>query len=297
MGNPASTAKSFRFAAAFQRAWPRRRPYGSAVNLSSIVWPQGPLNPTLPENEVHVWAASLPALPHQLFSPVTSDSPAAPMLGQPASGEILSNEEKERAAQFRSPEDRLRFTRGRFFLRMLLGSYLGQQGAAVQLSRNRFGKPQLASTEDAAPLQFNLSCSGGIALLALTRVGPVGVDVERVDPRNLDAAQVIFRGEVHDRFQALPTGIREAAFHNAWTRKEAVLKAAGLGIGEHLPGVEVTFLPEERASINSLPPELAAPALWSLHHLAPAPGYVRAVAVQAAGHDIVLRAWEWRSTP
>jgi 4'-phosphopantetheinyl transferase len=71
-----------------------------------------------------------------------------------------------------------------------------------------------------------------------------------------------------------------AGFYRCWTRKEAVLKAEGVGLHRDLDSFDVELRAEQ-------PPALLAtrkPFLyrWNLHHLAPANGTVGAVATALA---------------
>jgi 4'-phosphopantetheinyl transferase len=81
---------------------------------------------------------------------------------------------------------------------------------------------------------FNLSRGGGVALVAATTEGPIGVDVERVRPDlALDtfARPLVPRADV-DRIDALAPEEQSRAWFQAWTRLEAVAKASGQGLGD-----------------------------------------------------------------
>jgi 4'-phosphopantetheinyl transferase len=85
---------------------------------------------------------------------------------------------------------------------------------------------------------------------------------------------------------ALSAEHRQAAFFKCWTRKEAYVKATGSGIARALNRFDVSLAPDEPARILSIDgqPELAA--TWSLHDLAPTPGFAGALAVQAPAPQI-----------
>ncbi len=103
------------------------------------------------------------------------------------------------------------------------------------LRKAKHGKPQLA--DPGAALRFNLSHSGDLALIAVAWGREVGVDVERVVPRrNLVglARRALAPGEA-ERIEALPPDGRLDAFYAAWTRREAVAKCHGVGLGAPLP--------------------------------------------------------------
>ena len=109
-------------------------------------------------------------------------------------------------------------------------------------SRRIHGKPELAEPE--GDLRFNLSHSGGLAIVAVACGFDVGVDVERIKPRrNLlrladRALPPVAAGAVRDAHPA----DRLAAFHQAWVRHEARVKCAGVGLRSPLPSTPMTVL-------------------------------------------------------
>ncbi len=205
--------------------------------------------------------------------------PAA--LAQAAS--LLAPHEAERAARFRFEHGRRRAIAGRGQLRAILGRCLGADPAALEFSYGPQGKPALAGVWSRSGWHFNLAHSADIALLALTRSGPLGVDVERIRPLP-DVGRLVSRffspGE-NAAFQALAQDQKPDAFFRLWTRKEAWLKATGEGIAQSLGRVEVSFLPGEPARLLRLPEGPAAVSRWRLHDLDSAPGFVAALAVVA----------------
>ncbi len=96
-------------------------------------------------------------------------------------------------------------------------------------SWTRTGKPRIAGP---TPVRFNLSHSEGLALIAVTAAGEVGVDIERVD---LDRDFLELSRHGLDRESAAlvreaPAAGRPAAFYRAWVRREAVGKCTGAGL-------------------------------------------------------------------
>ncbi|HWT77233.1 MAG TPA: 4'-phosphopantetheinyl transferase superfamily protein [Candidatus Acidoferrum sp.] len=96
-------------------------------------------------------------------------------------------------------------------------------------------------------LRFNLTHSHGVGLYAFTTGAEVGVDLERVHPHP-DLERIADRffapGEALS-LRALPRSVKPAAFFACWTRKEALLKARGEGIGDALRRLEVSMDPGE----------------------------------------------------
>ena len=223
-------------------------------------------------SRVHLWSLSL-SLP-----------PAA--LAQAAS--LLAPSEAERAARFRFEGGRERAIAGRGQLRAILGRCLGAEPAGLEFSYGPRGKPALAGVWSGSGWHFNLAHSSDRALLAVTRSGPVGVDVERIRPlREVGpAVSRFFSPRESAAFQALVAEQKPEAFFRLWTRKEAWLKATGEGITESLDRVEVSFLPGEPAQLLSLPGGAAALSGWRLHDFDPGPGFAAALAVVAGAGPI-----------
>jgi 4'-phosphopantetheinyl transferase len=185
---------------------------------------------------------------------------------------VLSPEESARAARFGFERDRRRFVVRHAALRLLLGRYLDADPAALCFTYGPQGKPAL---ERGGALSFSMSHSNGLALVALARGREVGVDVEwcarGIDA--LDIARQFFSEREADALAALGPSQRRSAFFRLWTRKEALLKATGLGLS--VPLREVEALPA---------PSTCDPAArWSCVQFAPADGYAAAVAAAGDG--------------
>jgi 4'-phosphopantetheinyl transferase len=142
----------------------------------------------------------------------------------------LPAEEQARAARFRQPDDAARLVLGRTALRRVLGARLQCSPAAVPLVPGPNGKPVLPP--ESPPWQFNLSHSGDWLLLALAWRRRVGIDVEAWrDLEYAALAERAFAPEERAALAAAPAAERAATFFAVWTRKEALLKARGLGLG------------------------------------------------------------------
>jgi 4'-phosphopantetheinyl transferase len=152
---------------------------------------------------------------------------------------LLSAAEQERAERLRDRAAGQRWAVSRWALRELLGRRLDRAPAAVELALGERGKPRLA---EPAGLEFNLSHSGGLAVVALATL-PVGVDVEAVVPRGRDLAALAARALPPAEAAAIAAAEadeRPALFFAAWTRHEARLKCGGGGFGAPPPSEPVT---------------------------------------------------------
>lgn len=238
-------------------------------------WQSAPLRLTLQPAEVHVWRAALDL-----------QESAVRRLWQ-----LLTADERARAERFVLPRDRTHFVVARGLLRVLLGRYLRRRPEHLRFCYGPHGKPELAADTDDAAWRFNVSHSHGLALYAITLQRAIGVDVEYVRPGFAEErlAERFFSPREVAVLRALPAALQSAAFFACWTRKEAFIKARGNGLSLPLDQFDVAFAPGEAAALLSTAWDPHEAARWSLCDLAPAPGYVGAVAV--AGQAWHLACW------
>ncbi len=139
---------------------------------------------------------------------------------------LLTAEERARASRFVFDRDRTRFVAGRAAKRVILAGYTGGAPEALLFELGPHGKPHLS----AGPA-FSYSSSGACGLLAAGGDRPLGVDVERIR-EVLDAAALARGVFTPEELAAWRTtgGDGCASFLRVWTRKEAILKALGLGL-------------------------------------------------------------------
>jgi 4'-phosphopantetheinyl transferase len=242
-------------------------------------WTTPDEHPHLGAGVVHVWCLLL-------------DPPAHQLEGFHAS---LSADERERAARYHFERHRRRFVACRGQVRQILGQYRDEPAAALRFRYGPRGKPALDMPGCDSAIEFNVSNSEDVALLAVARGRELGVDVERVrEPRDFDAlARQFFAQNEVKQLHALPVDCRLEAFFNGWTRKEAVLKAVGTGLAFPLDKVVVTLAPDEPARVVAYDGD--SPSDWWLASLGPMPGYVGAVA--ARGRPLEVQCWRsiWHS--
>ncbi len=193
---------------------------------------------------------------------------------------LLDATERARAERFHFARDRTRFVAAHAGLRRTLGAKLDAPPAALSLVTRPNVKPRFAASTG---WHFNLSHSGGVALVAVTDAGPVGVDVEvlRDLPDMAAVAQEVFTPDERSALFALPQHDRAAGFFRAWTRKEAVIKATGEGFAADLKAFGVTLGPDAPAGF-ARPPAVAGGCHFALEHVDPGCGAVAAVAVMLA---------------
>lgn len=192
----------------------------------------------------------------------------------------LDHEELRRAERFHFRRDRELFIMAHGMLRVILGGYLAISPAHLQFIHGHYGKPELDPRCCLNKLSFNLSHSGGLALLAVTSGARVGIDVEhvRLDLAYEEIAARFFSPCEIAMFRALPPEKRPEAFFHVWTRKEAYVKARGHGLSYPLDRFTVSLDPVNAHLLDVAEGPLEREQ-WSLHSLAPVPGYVAALAI------------------
>lgn len=143
---------------------------------------------------------------------------------------LLDAAETERAARYRFDHDRERYIIGHGVLRELLGGYLNEEPEEVRIERGEFGKPFIAGH----PLHFNLSDTKDAMLIAFSRGQEIGADVETMN-RTVDHHAVSEHYFTPEEIGDIAgSNDQKRRFLELWTRKEAVLKASGVGIMDDL---------------------------------------------------------------
>jgi 4'-phosphopantetheinyl transferase len=200
---------------------------------------------------------------------------------------MLTEDELQRASRFRDLEARHAFVVAHGWVRKVLSAYTDIPPHLLRFETGPYGKPFIERRLDHQNVEFNLSHSGSIAILAVTAGVPIGIDIERIRPISSDvAAHCLTPGEVV-ALNALPSDLRNKSFMRCWTRKEAYLKATGMGLNVPLNDVEVSVHPSEPARLVLVASDADEAPRWQLFDLHPAAGYCGALAVRERGFSCV----------
>lgn len=164
---------------------------------------------------------------------------------------VLSGEEQERADRFLRPSDRDRFIVSHAASRLVLGRALVADPGALVFAAGPAGKPELAGPWSGT-LEINLSHSGECALVGLSTHARIGVDIEVVRdlPDALRMARNHFAAEEVAALERCDPTTLTRAFLACWTRKEAFVKASGVGLSVPLDRFSVTIPPRPAAIID-----------------------------------------------
>jgi 4'-phosphopantetheinyl transferase len=180
--------------------------------------------------------------------------------------------------RFRYTRDGRRYLTSHANMRRLLASYSDCTPRELAFVVNEYGKPRLRKLRRGKPLYFNLSHSDDLGLLAVTRMGDVGADIECIRPIEPYVAEEHFSATELEQLKTLTGDAWLAGFYRCWTRKEAILKAEGCGLNLPLGAFDVSLLPGEPAALRAVRPEIHLSRQWKLANLAPEAGVIGAVA-------------------
>jgi len=207
---------------------------------------------------------------------------------------FLSHDESLRAERFRFKRDRNSFVITRGALRTILSSYLDVEPNELVFAYGPKGKPRLAFMRKNYRLNFNVSHSHELALVAIANGLEVGIDIERIreDFATDQIATQFFSSQELSSFRNVTGGKRAEFFFDCWTRKEAYIKAEGQGLSIPLNSFSVAFSSGESIQLqhgNDI--DCRETICWELFELLPGPEYKAALAVQRGAS--ALRYLEW----
>jgi 4'-phosphopantetheinyl transferase len=216
--------------------------------------------------------------------------------------DVVTEEERERAARFHFEADRQRFLHGRLLLRSFLGHHLGIAPRDVSFVKGEFGKPEVErpaggdarGAGDAGILRFNLAHSGEWLLFAIARDRELGVDVEqhRVMSDAIDIARRFFAPPEVAALEALDPALHHDTFFRVWTRKEAIVKATGLGLSAGLDRFAVSADAPDHVALRGLDGDPAWDR-WTIRGLDMPRNYTAAVAFDGRQAAVKLTLFEW----
>jgi 4'-phosphopantetheinyl transferase len=201
---------------------------------------------------------------------------------------VLSAEERTRVERLRVPADRERAIVARGLSRMILAREVAADPSELRFTYGPQGKPAL---DPPAALRFNVAHSGNVVLLAVAQEHEVGIDVEgvRCDLDWAPLAARFFGPRELSGLRALAPERRDEAFFACWTRKEAYLKATGLGLAVALDSFGVSVDADSLAALLWVREDPGAAARWSLVDIPVEPGYRACLAAPRPGVQPICR--------
>jgi 4'-phosphopantetheinyl transferase len=202
-----------------------------------------------PEREVHVWRVELDGSIER----------------RTALERLLSADEHARRGRFRFERDAGRWAQARGALRVVLALYTGLAAGDIVFDYGPFGKPALSAP--GAELSFNVTHTGPVALVAVGGGrAMIGIDAEIVhyDVEWAALSRRFFAPAEADDLRCVPDSQQLGAFFACWTRKEALVKAMGVGLAMPLDAFRVSVLPNQPPAVLTVDRQPDAPTRWHL---------------------------------
>jgi len=194
--------------------------------MNPNVWEKPPAELSISRSELHVWRVHLDNVNYPLKYLIS----------------LLSPEEMKRSKSFMFERDQHRYQITHSMKRLILGGYLGCDAQCLRFEVGNYGKPSLASLQNSLNIQFNLSHSHKLILIAITLADSIGIDIEYYKKKlSIESlAEIIFSPFERNFFSALNSQQeKKEVFFRCWTRKEAYLKAIGTGLTQDISRISV----------------------------------------------------------
>ena len=242
--------------------------------MSADLWRAVSQCPALPAQGVQCWMDQLSASPPWCTIPLVDDEPA-------------------RAARLLHPQRRAAFIRGRQLVRFAVAPVLGVTPTAVPIAVLPSGKSVIRETPDRPAVHISLAHTDDWVVVAVSRAGEVGVDIESTE-RRVDHEAIIrryFAAEEQAGIAGVMPPDRVAAFIRVWARKEAIAKGTGDGLAGTLSDFAVPVAEGDALPITRMSPAWADGAPWWLHELHAPPPTIAALAVRHATPRIDRLRW------
>jgi 4'-phosphopantetheinyl transferase len=215
-------------------------------------------------NDIHVWYLDLNLFAHKIDQ----------------LQKILCEEELRKAFQFRFEKHQNRFIITRGVLKIILSKYIDIEPEKIEFVYTQKGKPSFVTNSNEQSIEFNVSHSSDLALYAIAKETRIGIDVEKIKGnRELESiAKRFFCPREYQFISSLKDQEKEIAFYQAWTSKEAYLKATGEGLAGGLDAIELDLASKDRKIIK-LKREQNNIRNWYLYNLDINDNYIATLAV------------------
>jgi 4'-phosphopantetheinyl transferase len=168
---------------------------------------------------------------------------------------VLTADERRLHEKFRFPKDRRRYLITRLLARYVLSHYVPLTPDRLSFKKTVQGRPYLADLPGlSSAIDFNISHSNALVIMAVASDRAVGVDVEDVQPNvALDIAENFFSGFEVAQLRSLPAVLQARRFFELWTLKESYVKAKGEGLAIPLDtfGFDLSFADRITADFNA----------------------------------------------
>ncbi|RXJ94839.1 hypothetical protein CRV00_05770 [Malaciobacter molluscorum] len=193
---------------------------------------------------------------------------------------LLNNDEISRANKFLLKNKYKSYIATRIILKILLQYYINREGYKIQLHKNQYGKPYLKDNE----IYFNISHTSDMSLIAFSKNKEFGIDLEsnECDNNIVNISAKYFTQREKNWIENLPNNKKTKGFIYCWVRKEAYIKALGLGLSLPLDSFNVISQEQKKISDNKFQIKK-----WFLHPLDISINHLGAICIQAPKIDLI----------
>jgi 4'-phosphopantetheinyl transferase len=241
------------------------------------------LTPPLHKDEIHIWLVNNTQIPKEQYADFLH---------------ILSEEEIERANRFVHEKHRNNYIIAHKALRILLANYSKQTAKELVFNKNKYGKLSLSKKINIHNIQFNMAHSHNLTVFAFTHDQSIGIDIEfmRNNVQIESISQRYFSLQENKNLSMLNTKEKSQAFFNIWARKEAFIKAIGLGLSYPLSKFEVdTRIISKNEAVAqialSINDDYYEQQEWHLYSLQLEENYASALAIKGKEKKIMFFNW------
>ena len=207
---------------------------------------------------------------------------------------LLSEDEKAKASSFRFTKDRRIYITSRGVLRSLSGQYLKQLPEDIVFDYEVHGKPQFRVD---TMVRFNVSHSENYVVIGFVHESEIGIDVEYLK-KNFDVLELgqnFFSNDEIDTLEAMAAKDQYDGFYRCWTRKEAFIKAKGMGLSFPLDAFSVSLDNNTTALLEKTAWNPIESREWDMFSFSPGKGYIAAVAIKGNIKSVSIANWEHNS--
>jgi len=197
---------------------------------------------------------------------------------------LLDSFESQKSKAFTTAQLREKYILRRAILRKELAKFTGSSTEKINYNTNEFQKPFLENGD----VQFNCSHSNNYFVIAISGNTELGVDIEHYRELNdLDlTAERAFSINEFTKWMSVAEDEKLDIFYRIWTRKEAIIKAIGMGLSYPLSDFDVSIGKNNVGVVLSKDKDWPADS-WSMHHWE-LDGYVLALAYQGEKQKVEL---------
>jgi 4'-phosphopantetheinyl transferase len=231
-------------------------------------------------NEIHVWEYNI--VPDTYLAEKLLNS--------------LSVQEKSKIKNIKISEVKHRSIISKFITKSIISKYLGKYIDEVVFDYNKFGKPSLSADINSINLKFNISHSGDIGILAISREKLIGIDVEQLN--YLDDIEDIINNYFSDYEISLLNDSKNSnrieLFYKIWTGKEAFIKAIGQGLTFPLKNISFGFDSQSGIILKYIEEYPASSTEWKIYNFVPQENYTSTLAVNM--ESFILKRFKWNQT-